>query len=74
MAVSGQLQPSGNRLPRRTREQRAYRLVLATGTLSVVAVVGFVLAIADVIGMGIPLLAAVLAVVCGLLFRRAVRA
>jgi hypothetical protein len=37
-----------------------------------VAVVGFVLAIADVIGAGIPFLAAVLAVVCGLLFRRTV--
>jgi hypothetical protein len=67
-----ELEPSGSRLPRRTREQRAYRLVLATGTLSVVAVVGFILAIVGVIGIGIPLLAAVLAVVCGLLFRRTV--
>jgi hypothetical protein len=67
-----ELEPSGSRLPRRAREQRAYRLVLATGTLSVVAVVGFILAIVGVIGIGIPLLAAVLAVVCGLLFRRTV--
>lgn len=67
-----ELEPSGSQLPRRAREQRAYRLVLATGTLSVVAVVGFILAIVGVIGIGIPLLAAVLAVVCGLLFRRTV--
>ena len=66
------LERSGSRLPRRTREQRAYRLVVAGGTLAVVAVVGFILAIVGVIGIGIPLLAAVLAVVSGLLFRRTV--
>jgi hypothetical protein len=58
-------------LSRRRREQRAYRLVLATGVLGAIAVVGVVLAIAGVIGGGIPFLAAVLAVVCGLLLRRA---
>lgn len=67
-----ELERSPSRLPRKTREERAYRLVLAGGTLGVVAVVGFVLAIAGVIGIGIPFLAAVLAVVCVLLFRRAV--
>jgi hypothetical protein len=67
------LEPSRSRLPRRTREERAYRLVVAGGALAVVAVVGFVLAIAGVIGGGIPFVAAALAVVCGLLFRRAVR-
>jgi hypothetical protein len=67
-----ELEPSRSRLPRRTREERAYRLVIATGALGVVAVVGLILAIAGVIGVGIPFLAAVLAVVCGLLFRRAV--
>ena len=61
---------SGSRPSRRQREQRAYRLVLATGTLSVIAVVGIVLAIAGVVGGTIPFLAAVLAVVCGLLLRR----
>jgi hypothetical protein len=68
------LERAPSRLPRRTREQRAYRLVVATGTLAVVAVVGFVLAIAGVIGAGIPFVAAALAVVCGLLFRRTVKA
>jgi hypothetical protein len=46
--------------------------VVAGGTLGVVAVVGFVLAIAGVIGLGIPFIAAILAAVCALLFRRAV--
>ena len=60
-------------LSRRTREQRAYRLVLATGALGVVAVVGLVLAIAGVIGLGIPFIAAALAAVCVLLLRRTVK-
>ena len=66
------LQRSPSHLPRRKRQQRAYRLVLAGGTLGVIAVVGIVLAIAGVIGGGIPLLAAILAVVCLVLFRRTV--
>jgi hypothetical protein len=67
-----ELERKRSRLPRRAREQRAYRLALATGGLSAVAVVGFALAIAGVVGTGLPLLAAVLAVVCGLLFARTV--
>jgi hypothetical protein len=59
-----------SRLSRRQREQRAFRLVLATGVFGVVAVVGIVLAIAGAIGGGIPFLAAVLAVISGLLLRR----
>jgi len=61
---------SGRRLSRREREQRAYQLVLATGGLTVVAVVGAVLAVLDLIGGTIPLLAAVLAVVCFVVLRR----
>jgi hypothetical protein len=61
---------SPSRLSRRQRERRAYQLTLATGGLAVVAVVGVVLAIAGVIGGTLPFLAAVLAVVCGLLLRR----
>jgi hypothetical protein len=61
---------SPSRLSRRQREQRAYQLVLATGGLAVIAVVGIVLAIAGVVGGTIPVLAAILAVVCGLLLRR----
>jgi ABC-type bacteriocin/lantibiotic exporter with double-glycine peptidase domain len=61
-----------SRTPRRAREQRAYRLVVTGGTLGLVAAVGFVLAIVGVLGWGVPILALVLAVVCGLLFRRTV--
>lgn len=58
--------------PRRTREQRAFRLVQVGGAASVVAVVGFVLALVGVISLGIPLLAAIVAVVCFVLFRSVV--
>jgi uncharacterized membrane protein YgaE (UPF0421/DUF939 family) len=57
---------------RRSREQRAYRLVLAGGAAAVVAVVTFVLAAINVMSFAIPVLAVIIAVVCGLLFRRAV--
>ena len=58
------------RLTRSQREKRAYQLTLATGGLSVVAVVGILLAIVGVVGAGLPILALILAVVCGLLLRR----
>ena len=61
-----------NYTPRRTREQRAFRLVQVGGAAGVVAVVGFVLALIDVIGFGIPLLAAIVAVVCLVMFRSVV--
>jgi hypothetical protein len=69
-----QLEPrSGSRPSRRQREQRAYRLVLATGALGVIAIAGFLLAIANVIGFFWPVLAAVLAVICVLMLRRTLR-
>jgi len=58
-----------SRTPRRTREQRAYRLVVVGGIAGAVAVVGFLLAIVGVVGLGIPLIAAVVAAVCALWFR-----
>lgn len=61
--------PSPSRTPRAAREKRAYQLVVAAGTASVVFVVGLLLALFGVIGMGIPLIALVVAVVCGLLVR-----
>jgi hypothetical protein len=66
------LSPRPNRSPRRTREDRAYKLVLAGGAAAAIAVVTFVLAIVGIIGFGIPVLAAVVAVLCGWLFRRTV--
>ena len=64
------LSPSPSRTPRRQREQRAYQLVVASGVASAVFVVGVVLAVAGVIGAGLPLIALIVAVVCGLAFRR----
>jgi hypothetical protein len=42
------------------------------GTAGVIAVVGLVLAAVGVIGFGIPFIAVIVAVVCGLIFRRTV--
>jgi hypothetical protein len=64
---------SGSRPSRRKREQRAYNLALGGGALGVVFVVGTILAVFGVIGWSVPILAAILAVVCALLFRRTIR-
>jgi len=66
------LERRGSYTPRRVREQRAYRLAMAGGVASVVAVVGVVLAILGVTGAGLPLIAAVVAAICFVLFRRLV--
>ena len=67
------LSPSSGGVPsRRSREQRAYRLVVAGGAAGAIAVVGLVLAIVGVIGLAIPVLALIVAVICLFLFRRAV--
>jgi hypothetical protein len=58
--------------PRRTREQRAFRLVQIGGTAAVVAVIGLVLSILGVIGSGVWIAAAIVAVVCAILFRSTV--
>jgi hypothetical protein len=57
---------------RRSRERRAYQLAVGGGVAGAVAVIGGILAIAGVIGWGLPLLAVVIAVVCAFLFRRTV--
>jgi peptidoglycan/LPS O-acetylase OafA/YrhL len=61
---------SGRGLSRRERVDRAYRLTLATGGFAVAAVVTFVLALFTGLSAAWPLIAAVLAVVCGLMLRR----
>ncbi|MCW2992029.1 MAG: hypothetical protein JWM73_2623 [Solirubrobacterales bacterium] len=58
-----------SRTPRSVRERRAYNLVVVGGVASVVFVVGLLLALFGVIGSGIPLVALIVAVVSGLLFR-----
>jgi hypothetical protein len=64
---------SGSRLSRRQREQRAYNLTLAGGFFGLVFVVTALLAIFTSFGWGIPILAAVLAVLCAVMFRRTLR-
>ena len=72
-AMSDLQRRSGSRPSRRQREQRAYTLVMAGGVLGLVAVITGLLALFTSFGWGIPVLAAILAVICILLFRRAVR-
>jgi len=62
----------GSRLSRRSREDRAFRLAVAGGTFGVIAVVGFVLVLFTSFGAGIPLVAAIVAIACVLMFRRTV--
>jgi hypothetical protein len=57
---------------RSSQVDRGYRLVLATGTFGIIAVVCIVLAIAGVVSLGWALLAAVAAVLSGFLLRRMV--
>jgi membrane protein implicated in regulation of membrane protease activity len=64
---------SGSRPSRRQRERRAYNLVMASGVLGVVAVITGLLALFTSFGWGIPVLAAILAVLCVVLLRRTVR-
>jgi hypothetical protein len=58
-----------NRTPRRVREKRANQLVLVGGVAGLIAVVGFLLALFTSFSWGIVFLAAIVAVVCGVLFR-----
>jgi hypothetical protein len=59
-------------LSRRTREQRGFQLVVTGGIAGAVAVVTLILAIAGVMGLGIPVLAILITVACVLMFRRTV--
>jgi uncharacterized membrane protein YccC len=63
----------GSRPSRRQREQRAYRLVLATGTFAALFVAAVVLSFLGVVGGGWAVLAAILAVLCGLALRGTLR-
>lgn len=66
------LEKRGNYTPRRVRERRAYQLLLAGGVAGAVGVVGLVLAVVGAIGSGLPIVALIVAVICGVLFRRMV--
>ncbi len=60
------------RLTRRERQQRAYLSGVVAGGGALATVVTFVLSIIGVLGFGIVLLCAIVTVVAGLLFRKAV--
>lgn len=68
--MNGLTPSSGKRLTRKHREQRAYGLVLATGGLSLAAVVTLALSIVGVLSFGLVVLLVVAAAVAGLLLRR----
>jgi hypothetical protein len=64
------LEKRGSYTPRQVRERRAYQLVLVGGAAGAVGVVSLVLAIAGVVGAGLPIIALIVAAVCLLMFRR----
>ncbi len=66
------LQRSGNRTPRRVREQRAYRLALTGGVAGTIGVIGLVLALVGVTSAGWPIIALIVAAICMLGFRSTV--
>ena len=70
----GNLSPRPGRSPgsRRRREQRAFSLVMVGGGAAAVAVVALILSIAGVVGSGVWIIAAIIAVVCAVMFRSTV--
>ncbi len=62
--MAGDLQRRGSYTPRRAREQRAYRLVVAGGVSGIVGVVGVVLAVAGVVTAALPVIALLIAALC----------
>jgi putative flippase GtrA len=64
------LQRRGSYTPRRTRERRAYQLVMVGGVAGLVGVVSLVLAIVGAISATLPIVALIIAVMCAVLFRR----
>jgi hypothetical protein len=66
------LEKRGNYTPRRSREQRAYRLAVSGSVAGVVGVGGLVLAVAGVVGAWLPIIALLIAALCAWGFMRAV--
>jgi hypothetical protein len=63
----------GSRPSRKKREQRAYRLVVATSAFGLIGVAGILLAILTSFGAGWPIVSLILAAICFMLLRRTVR-
>jgi hypothetical protein len=62
-----------SRLTRSQRVDRASRLVIVSGASTLAFVVTFVLMVAGVLGAGLPIVTAVVAVGCGLGARRIIK-
>ena len=60
----------GGYTPRRAREQRAYRLVVAGSVAGGIGIITLVLSIAGVIGATLPILAFIVAAICVFAFLR----
>jgi hypothetical protein len=63
----------GSRPTRKQREERAYRLVLATGGFGLVGVAGLILAILTPLSAFWPIVALIIAAICFTLLRRTLR-
>jgi hypothetical protein len=66
------IEKRGSYTPRRVRERRAYQLVVTGGVASAVFVVSLVLSIVGLIGATLPVVSLIVAIICVVLFRRAV--
>ena len=66
------IQKRGSYTPRRARERRAYQLAVTGGVAGAVGVVSVVLAVAGVLGWTLPVVSIIVAVICAVMFRRAV--
>ena len=65
------LEPRRSSAPsRKAREDRAYKLVLATGGLAVLTIALAVLAVVNIVGGGWAIITALLALASGLMLRR----
>jgi hypothetical protein len=72
LAVVAELQKRGSYTPRRAREQRAYRLVVAGSAAGLVGIVTLVLAVAGIVSGAIPAIALIVALLCAWGFSRTV--
>jgi hypothetical protein len=72
-AMSDLERRGGSRMTRKQREQRAYRLVLATGTFGLIGVAGILLAIVTSFSAFWPIVALILAAICFTILRRQMR-
>ena len=66
------LEKRGSYTPRRVREQRAYRLVVAGTVAGLIGVVSLVLAIAGLVSGALPVIALIVAALCAWGFSRTV--